>query len=68
MEKEKARKEARRRLEKQAEEKAAAQTAEEQEEDRQAQSRLVDELRSANVSEAQISYFQRVHRLFGHFC
>ena len=28
----------------------------------------LEELREANVSEAQISYFQRVQRLFGHFC
>ena len=40
----------------------------EQEEDRQAQEQMADELREANMSEAQISYFQRVQRLFGHFC
>ena len=66
MEKEKARKEARRRIERQAEERAAARNAEEQEEDRRAQQQLVEELREANVSEAQINYFQKVQRLFGH--
>ena len=53
-------------LEKQAEERAATQSAEDREEDRRAQEQLVEELREANVSEAQISYFQKVQRLFGH--
>ena len=53
-------------MEQQAEERAAARSAEEQDEDRRAQQQMVAELREANSSEAQISYFQRVQRLFGH--
>lgn len=68
MAKEKDREEKRRTLESRAEERAAARPEEEQEEDRREQEQLAEDLREADMSEAQISYFQKVQRLFGHLC